>query len=226
MHPAIRSLLAQLGRRLLLVAIAVGCVVAFIAIAGGTDARTGQPVTMVPIISSQTPTPTAPGSQSAIPAAALSGPAHASSTPVLTSTRPSVTPVTTAHPSNSKSFGRMHAAATTTGAIATADSSSLRSSTAAPTPSGTATGPLVYHYVATRDVAQIINPQRESQGWGDLTTASAKTSSGCLAAKNCAGQTGACALTPTAIGTATSTRVNDGQYDDQYGNCVELISFS
>jgi hypothetical protein len=222
MHPAIRSVLAQLGRRLLLVAIAVGCVVAFIAIAGGTDAHTGQPVTMVPIVAGQPPQPGDPASQSPIPAAALSGPAHSSSTPVLTS-KPTPATVTTARSSTSKSFGRMHAAVTPMSSPASVGSSPYGSSSAAPTASKTA---LVYHYVATRDVAQIINPQRESQGWDSLTTVSAKNSSGCLAAKNCVGQTGACPLTPTAIGTANSTRVNDGQYDDQYGNCIELISFS
>lgn len=222
MHPAIRSVLAQLGRRLLLVAIAVGCVAAFVAIAGGTDAHTSQPVTIVPITTSQTPASTDPGSQSPIPAAALSGPAHSSSTPVATS-KPTAATVTTARPSTGKSFGRMHAAMTPMSSPASVGSSSYGSSSAASTPTTTA---LVYHYVATRDVAQIINPQRDSQGWDNLITVSAKNSSGCLAAKNCVGQTGACPLTPTAIGTATSTRVSDGQYDDQYGNCIELISFN
>jgi hypothetical protein len=227
MHPAIRSLLAQLGRRLLLVAIAVGCAVAFIAIAGGTDARTGQPVTMVPVIPSPTSGSADPASQAPIPGAALSGPAHSSSTPIGAVTTVAATK-TTPRPATGRSFGRMHAAATTKSST-TPSAGSSRSpgtSSAAANSSPAPTAPPTYHYVATRDVASLINPQRERQGWSDLATAPAKSSAGCLASKSCSGQTGACGMTPSGFGSPTSTRVNDGQYKDQYGNCVELISFS
>ncbi len=57
MRPILRAALSQLARRLVFAAIAVGAVVGFVVVAGGSGAQTGQHESVVPITFSAAPAP-------------------------------------------------------------------------------------------------------------------------------------------------------------------------
>lgn len=223
MHPALRSALTQLAQRLLFIAIAVAAVIGFVVVAKGSGAQTGQHETTIPItISADAPTaaPSSPPTTIAPDAGDSSAPQRGN--PVQLTTTHKVVVSTLAVLTNapapassrwSGSPGVSHQRGTRTTVPGSASGSA--SSSAAP----------VFHYIGMRDVAALVNPQREAKGFGDVTTMPAKNSAACVADSSCPGQVGACGTAPATIGTATSTQVADGQYRDQYGECREVIAF-
>jgi hypothetical protein len=211
MRSALRAAMAHLARRLVFATIAAGAVIAFIAIADGTDAQTDQQATIVP--AEVTPSAQVTASpQSTVVAGDVTSAAPAR--PLPESAPPTVKPKLNPR--------------TTPAAPAPAPSTTARTGAAnihhqAKPVISTSTGPSVYHYVGYRDIAAMINPARAVQGWVDVSTTAAKQDAGCLARNSCAGQVGACGLAPASIGTADTLRVYDGQYRDQYGSCREII---
>jgi hypothetical protein len=205
MHRAFRSALMHVGRHLLFVTIAVGAVVAFISISGGTRAQTSQPVTIVPIQAS-TPSSSAP----------------TSSAPTLVDQQPQPAPARPPVAAATKASARPSTPVTPTSSTVSI-SSTPTSRHQYPRSAKTASSP-TFHYVGSRNVAALINPARESQGLSDVTTAPLRNDAGCISnAEPCTGQIGTCGETPNSIGTAQTTRVYDGQYKDQDGNCLEVI---
>lgn len=93
--------------------------------------------------------------------------------------------------------------------------------TQAPPP---APAPSVYQFVGGRDIASMVNPQRVAQGWPPLTNVATPNCVNSAGTNVCGGHSGACGINPNGIGTAGSTVVRDGQFEDQYGNCIEVMS--
>jgi hypothetical protein len=220
MRSVLRRGVIALTRRLLIAAVVIGAAIAFVYVAGGTGAQTGQPQLTGPIVISHDDA--SPAVSTPIPSvdAASSAPAEASA------------PITS-HPPRSKS------STTSPAVIASTPASSPAPTTAVASPSPsfqidvTRTGPnskaagalpSTYRYATYRDIAALINPLRALDQWGNVTTVPAQTSASCVTADACsAGQLGACNRAPSGIGTTTTTKVSDGQYKDQFGNCRELI---
>jgi hypothetical protein len=188
----------------LFVTIAVAAVIAFVSISGGTSAQTSQPVTIVPIqastASASAPTSSAPASVDEQPSPAPARPPAAAATKAVA--KPSIT-----------------AAPTTAVSISSTPTPRHQYSRTARTPSSP-----TFHYVGSRNIAALINPARESQGFTDVTTGALRNDAGCIAsAEPCTGQIGTCGEVPNSIGTDQTVRVYDGQYKDQDGNCLEVI---
>ncbi len=221
MHPILRSTLAQFARRLAFAAIAIGAAVGFVVVAGGSGAQTGQHEPVVPITFSAAPPPAVPSSlpsQDAVESSAPKSPPAVGLTTVrrvVVSTAP-VLPATATPTATPAVLISSSSPSTTTRQRGSRNSGS---------PSGTSSAPTVFHYVGTRDIAAIVNPQREAQGWSDVANVAAKNSADCVATSTCSGSVAACGTAPDGIGTAATTHVADGQYRDQYGNCRELITF-
>jgi hypothetical protein len=195
----------HVGRHVLFVTIAVGAVIAFIFVSGGRSAQTGQQVTIVPVqvgtTASSPSTSAAPAPVNAQPPPAPARPPAAAATTAATKT--SVPAITTSA-----------AVSTTPTPTPSHRYSRAEKSPAAPT----------FHYAGARNIAALINPARESQGFTDVTTSAIRNDAGCIASSQpCAGQIGTCGETPNSIGGAETTHVYDGQYKDQYGDCLEVI---
>ena len=211
MHSALRGAIGHVGRRLLFAAVAIGCVVAFISIARGTDAQTSQQVSIIPIeTSASAPVPTTSAPPAPVVADTLSSAAPArhesSAAPVAAKTTAPAPPpvVATTAPSSGQSYWPW-----------------MKSNSSAA--GSTAPAREFYRYVGSRDIASLINPAREANGWADVSNGTIKGDSSCLANQTCTGQVGTCGETPSSAGDASATRVYDGQYEDQFGDCREVI---
>jgi hypothetical protein len=206
MHRAFRGALMHVGRHVLFVTIAVAAVIAFVSIAGGTSAQTGQQITIVPIqagtTSASAPTTSAVSSIVETPPPAPARPPAAAPSKATTKASTLAPPTSAAVPVNPRPTPSYHY------------------SHAAKSPRSPA-----FHFAGSRNIAALINPARESQGFADVTTAALRSDAGCIndSAQPCAGQIGPCGETPNSIGTAETSRVYDGQYKDQDGNCLEVI---
>jgi hypothetical protein len=216
MRSALRDAMVYVLRRLLFAAIGGAAVLAFVAIAGATDAQPGDSVAIVPIELNP-----------AVPSAALSPAATPTDLDLPAPARPA--PAAPAPASVTVAKPRTTRVVTSPAAIAPAATGAVKGRylTRPVTPSAikppTPDGGSVYHYVGERDVAQLINPSRVQLGWPPVSTVAGKNYATCLASQSCSGQVGVCGGPPSGIGNAATTVVYDGQYKDQYGNCREVI---